>query len=93
MTKVRRILTALIVLAMVISMVPVGYAAEVTADDVYVLQRNADSNIQYASPYSMDFEYDGAPPWKQSLMYSMVNSTTGEIFPTYCMDIQVEAKQ
>jgi hypothetical protein len=96
MTKVRRILTALIVLAMVISMVPVGYAAEVTADNVYVLQRkgmgppgytNYGTNYQYKSPYETMYTYNGVTKTMDTGLFSMLNDATGNVIPTYCIDI------
>lgn len=105
MTKVRRILTALIVLAVVISMVPVGYAAEVTEADTYVLQRlgtqstrpytDYGPNFQYQSPYEADFTYEGIvynkATYRQPGLFSMKNGETGDIIPTYCLDVLTSA--
>lgn len=97
MTKVRRILTALIVLAMVISMVPVGYAAEVTEDDVYVLQRaeavgGTTPNIQFESVYKTQYSWNGAYGGKlYPAIYSMKHPS-GSIIPTYCIDIRTNAE-
>ena len=100
MTKVRRILTALIVLAMVISMVPVGYAAEVTADDVYVLKRTTTNygtgestgpNMQFESLYQLEYNWNDVFAGKPyPAIYSMLDPD-GEIIPTYCLDIKVAA--
>ena len=101
MKKFTRALALLLTLVLTLSTIPGSVAAageEVTEDDIYVLQQKVAGseytgpNVQYASPYVTDYRYaDEIPTIKQSLMYSMYNSSSKTVIPAYCMDIRTPA--
>ena len=87
----------LLALAIVFSMAPSAFAAEITEDDTYVLQRQggtgefAGPNMQYSSPHAADYVYNGENGRNYPALYTMYNSSSGEVIPTYCTDIMVTA--
>ncbi|MBQ4316958.1 MAG: isopeptide-forming domain-containing fimbrial protein, partial [Clostridia bacterium] len=70
---------------------------EVEPLDAYVLHHNVPDNgytgprFQYFSPYVTDYTYDGTPSFIQNYIYTLYNTITGEVVPTYCTDIKVGA--
>ena len=93
----KRCLSLLLALLMMVSAVGVAFAAEDDDLSVYVLHHNVpdDSydgpNLQYFSPYVTDFIFDGEPSYIQSNIFSLYNTVTGEVVPAYCTDIKVGA--
>ncbi len=70
---------------------------EYTPVYTYVLSYNVDddgydgANLQYFSPYVSDYIFDNSPSYIQSNIFSMYNTITNEVIPTYCTDIKVGA--
>ena len=107
MTAMKRILLILLTLAMLMSLVPTAFAAEgaVTEADTYVLQRKGSGpypdytyygvNFQYQSPYETYFTYEGINYSKSTLrqpgLFTMMNDATGNVIPTYCLDVLTTA--
>ena len=101
MTATRRLLLILLTLAMVVSVVPTAFAADdVTANDVYVLQRKGmgppdytdyGTNYQYKSPYESVYVYNGTSKAIDTGLFSMMNNRTGNVIPTYCLDVLIPA--
>ena len=93
----RRCLSLLLALLMIVSAVGVAFAAEDDDLSVYVLHHNVPDdgydgpNLQYFSPYVTDFIFDGEPSYIQSNIFSLYNTVTGEVVPAYCTDIKVGA--
>lgn len=88
-----------IVLALVVTMLCASFAAEMSEEDskIYVLHHNVEGNgytgpkFQYFSPYVTDYLFDGVPSYIQHNVFSLYNTVTGEVVPTYCTDIKVGA--
>lgn len=100
MKILKRVVLLLLTLALMLSMVPVGFADEITEDDVYVLQRAKEDNstgpnLQYSSPFTHLYKYNAAEKVIQSMLYSMQvknsDGNVGKVFPTYCLDINTGA--
>ena len=107
MTAMKRILLILLTLAMLLSLVPTAFAAEgeVTEANTYVLQRKGSGpypdytyygvNFQYQSPYETYFTYEGINYSKSTLrqpgLFTMMNDATGNVIPTYCLDVLTTA--
>ena len=97
MNALKKILVMLFVIALVLSMVPAAFAAEVTEESTYVLKRvnaSGDShgaNIMYSSLYVPEFTYNGTPDFYQTNIYTMYDTRTDEIIPVYCTDVTTGA--
>lgn len=99
MTMLKRTLALLLTLVLVFAMVPAASAAVISEDDTYVLQRKGGTSsytgptMQYSSPYSADFTYNADPGRVFPSLYTMYNSRSGDVIPTYCTDIKVAARE
>ena len=68
-------------------------------DDVYVLNYGVPDddytgpNMHYFSPYTIDYVYEDVANWSQIFVFSLYNTTNGEVVPAYCVDIKVGAKE
>jgi len=99
MKSTKCIFSLLLALLLVISAVPTASAADITEEDTYVLQRKGGNSsytgptMQYSSPYSTDYLYNGETGRNYPALYTMYNSRTGEVIPTYCTDIITTAHE
>ena len=99
MKAFRKILIMLLVLCLVLSMVPAAFAAEVTENMTYVLNRDSNGNslYQYQSCYTLSHDYNkqygGVGKATQILVYTMYNTTNDVAIPAYCIDMNVIAEQ
>ena len=91
----RKILIMLLVLCLVLSMVPAAFAAAVTEEATYVLNRdkNSDYLYQYQSCYTIDYDNNGSKGWTQIFVYTMYNTISKVAIPAYCIDQSVTATQ
>ena len=99
MKTFRRILVMMLLLSLVLSMVPGVTAADLTEEDTYVLNRdaNGDALYQYQSCYALSHDYNkiygGAGKLTQVFVYTMYNRQSQVHIPAYCVDISVTAEQ
>lgn len=99
MKMFRRILSMMLLLALMLSMVPGVSAADLTEEDTYVLNRDANGNYlyQYQSCYALSHDYNkiygGAGKLTQVFVYTMYNRQSQVHIPAYCVDISVTAEQ
>ncbi|MBR6826257.1 MAG: SpaH/EbpB family LPXTG-anchored major pilin [Oscillospiraceae bacterium] len=101
MKILKRSIAMLLTLVILLSAVPpfAVVGAEDEADDleayVYLRTTVGDGfnipNRQYFSPYMTNYTYEGGPTYIQCNIYSMYNTLTGRVIPTYCTDIDVGA--
>ena len=100
MKLLKRTLSLLLVLLLILSVMPTAFAQVLEEKDTYVLERpdnpyfeptETRPNMQYASLYSADYTYDTKTTYIQPVLYSMYHTTTGVAIPTYCLDINVDA--
>ncbi len=102
MKAFRRILTLLLALLLTVSLLPSAFATEgengtddeYDATDAYIYHHDVPNNgytgprYQYFSPYYAYHYYDGEPRGYNTIfIYTIYNSVTGEVIPTYCTDI------
>ena len=102
MKAFQRILTLLLALVMVICLIPGTFAAEdeegtdgeYEGTDAYIYHHDVANNgytgpkFQYFSPYYATHYYDGEPRGYNTIfIYTIYNSVTGKVIPTYCTDI------
>ncbi len=99
MKATKRFFALVIAVVLLLSMVPMSFAAEDDEDDaVYVLNYGvADDGYDgpdklYFSPYLVNYIYDDTPySFHQSYIFALYNTVTGKVVPTYCTDILVGA--
>ena len=95
MKRIKPILSAVLALALVLSMLTVPAFADETGYEPansYVLNFNGvyeGCKWQYFSPYWPAFTYDGSADYTQSISFTLYNTVSGEGFPTYCTDLIV----
>ena len=101
MKAFQRILTLLLALVVVVSLIPCTFAAdeegtddEYEGTDAYIYHHDVAGNgytgpkYQYFSPYYATHYYDGEPRGYNTIfIYTIYNSITGKVIPTYCTDI------
>ncbi len=99
MSFTKRFLILLMTMALILSMVPVSFAAEEDDEAVYVLNYGVTDDDytgpdkEYFSPYLVNYIYDDVPSsYHQIYMFALYNTVTGKIVPTYCTDILVGAR-
>lgn len=93
MKAVRRVILFVLTLALVMSVIPTGFAGE---NDTYVLQRSQTlstdaPNMQYSSASNVCYTYDGSSTYILPVLYNMRNKTNEEYLATYCLDIRTDA--
>lgn len=95
MKAFRKILIMLLVLCLVLSMAPATFAAAVTEEATYVLNRNSNGDFlyQYQSCYTIDYDNNGSKGWSQIFVYTMYNTISKVAIPAYCIDQSVTATQ
>lgn len=98
MKLLKRTLSLLLVLVLVLAMVPSAFAAtEIEEKDTYVLKRTdltgdaMGPNLLYTSLYLFQRLYNGAAKNDQVNIYNMYDTRTLETIPVYCTDITTEA--
>ncbi len=98
MSFTKRFLILLMTMALTLSMIPVSFAVE--DDAVYVLNYGvADDgydgpDMQYFSPYLTNYIYDDTPySYHQIYIFSLYNTVSGKVVPTYCTDILIGARK
>ena len=95
MKRIHSLVSAVLVLALALSMLTVPAFADETGyepTDSYVLNYNGvydGSKWQYFSPYWPAFTYDGKADFTQSISFTLYNTVNGEGSPTYCTDLIV----
>lgn len=96
--KFTRALALLLTLVLTLSTIPGSVAAvgeEVTEEDIYVFDRDANGNYLYLyqSPcmlgYDLNKKYGGNGVPIQAFVFNMYNTRDNEYFPTYCTDIHI----
>lgn len=96
----KRCLSLLLALLIALSATGFVFAADTADEDdlsIYVLNHNVPDdgydgpNLQYFSPYVTNYTYEGQPSYIQNNIFSLYNTVTGEVVPTYCTDIKVGA--
>lgn len=98
MKALKKFSIILLVFALVVSMVPVCFSAEVGEEDTYVLHRDVEGDSYdgkvyvYASRYVADPIYDSKPDYSMtSYIYAMYDTRNNKVIPTYCTDIKTTA--
>ncbi len=100
MKRLTKCLFALLLIAlMLVSATAVVYAAdgEYEPEDIYVLNYGVPDdeytgpNMQYFSAYLPFYNYDEGSTYDPIYLYSMYNTVTGDVIPTYCTDIKTAA--
>ena len=87
MKRIKPILSAVLALALVLSMLTVPAFADETGYEPansYVLNFNGvyeGCKWQYFSPYWPAFTYDGSADYTQSISFTLYNTVSGEGFP------------
>lgn len=100
MIALKRSLSLLLAVLLAVSATGYIFAAEPMAeDDVYVLNYGVPDddytgpNMHYFSPYTIDYVYEDVANWSQIFVFSLYNTTNGEVVPAYCVDIKVGAQE
>ena len=97
MKKIKSVLSLLLAAVLLVSLTAVSFAAEEEDLSEYVLHHNVEGDgydgpkLQYFSPYVTDYVFEGSPSYIQNNIFSLYNTVTKEVVPTYCTDIQVGA--
>lgn len=95
MNKRNRVISLVLAILLMVSVMAIPVSAEGNAyepTDTYVLDYNgtySGAKWQYFSPYWPAFTYDGEGDYTQSISFTLYNTRTGEVFPTYCTDLVV----
>ncbi|MBP3412323.1 MAG: SpaH/EbpB family LPXTG-anchored major pilin [Oscillospiraceae bacterium] len=99
MTAIKRIFVLLMAFTLILSLFPTALAADEDDEAVYVLHYGVTDDgytgpdKQYFSPYLVDYNYDSAfHRLHQIFIFSLYNTVSGEVIPTYCTDILINAK-
>ncbi len=97
MKNFKRALSLLLALLLAASMLTTAFADEAetspayTPAETYTLNYNgaySGAKWQYFSPYWPAFRMNGTADYTQSISFSLYSTTTGEVLPVYCTDIE-----
>ena len=93
MRTAKRIFAFFLMLVLFLTAVPAVFADD--SGEYVLLRSDAGDNFQYKSPYTLgNFYYDTVlQATKPMGLYSMQNTVSGQVFPTYCVDILTGAYQ
>ncbi len=101
MNTLKKSLSVLLAVLLMLSLVSASLAVETTEEDgdldVYVLNHDVGGDgydgpkRHYFSPYVPNYTYDDLDTYTQINIYTLYNTVTGAVIPAYCSDINVVA--